>query len=309
MGPLKPPKKRPEPVDKTVPGMAAKHLGKEVKRERKVAEKADVDSHSPRVFGDGAAGSQLASNADPKQSQIESISSDTKTPNVVAKEEVEQVSKPIDQVQLVSKINKNLPMKPQPGLALKMNSGGHNKVGTLPPNGPQVSSREQPPTPGTSRELDSQSSSFGTLSAPSSPGKGPGSSRRLFTVVTPSVERKQDLKRQESTVSSKALGKRTSDTQSMKSEPGVRDAQPDDSTSGQAPPVKRPTTSHLSSRAPPGQKNTSSVGVTVLSSNVRKQAANGKASAPTVKVKPNTGVGVAKDDSSQAQVATAGSKQ
>ncbi|RUS88322.1 hypothetical protein EGW08_003893 [Elysia chlorotica] len=317
LGPLKPPKKRPEPVDKTVSGMAAKHL--DTKRERKVAQKADVDSQSPRTSGESPSISKEASNVNAKQSHIEistTASSDTKATNVAGKEEVKKFPKPMDQVQLVSKVNKNVAVKPQSGLVQKLNNSGHNKVGTAPSNGAQGSLNEQSSTPKPSRELESQSSSHDTGDsanqtprAPSSPGKGSASPRRLFTVVTPSVAREKDLKRQESTMSSKGVGKRTSDTQSMKSESGARGAaESENGGTIQAPPIKRPTTSHLSSRGQSAQKNTSSVGVAILSSNAGKQATNGKTPVSTVKVKPNTGVGVAKDDSSRADVAMAGAK-
>ena len=318
MGPLKPPRKRPEVPANTDQNINASRYGTEFKRERKVAEKADVSSSSPRISGAEGAALQLASSEESKQSQKEN-NYDAKVPHLGVKEaeksQAKNSAKPINQGQLVSEVNKNVPVKPHPGLALKLNQSGHNKVGTLPLNGPQAASKEQPPMPGTSRDLNSQSSSHETgdstshtPSAPSSPGKGPSSSRRLFTVVTPSVEKSKALKRRESEISPKTAGKRTSDTQSMKSEPGMRDAEHSEGDTVHAPPPKRPTTSHMSSRGPPLKKSTSSVGVTILSSNAGKQAANGKSPAPTVKVKPNTGVCVAKDDSSNTSVALAGSK-
>ncbi|GFR89957.1 hypothetical protein ElyMa_002555500 [Elysia marginata] len=314
LGPLKPPKKKPEPTaDKTVSGMATKHLNKDAKRERKVAEKADVESSTPISSSRGAAPLSPRSNTESNQPDCTSSPSYAANSTGDGSKVDTKSTKPIDQVQLVSKVNQNVPTKPLPGMAIKLNHGNHNKV---EPSGAQGSSKEEPPTHRNSRELDSQSSSHGTSdsarrspSTPGSPGKGPASSRRLFTIVTPSVERKKDLKRQESSVSARAAAKRTNDTHSMKSEPGVRENDQDGSAAGQAPPVKRPTTSHLSSRTAPAEKNQSSVGVAILGSKQGKQTANGKTLIPKVKVKPNTGVGVANDDSSKQEVAVAGSKR
>ncbi|GFO42973.1 hypothetical protein PoB_006947800 [Plakobranchus ocellatus] len=319
-GPLKPPQKKPEPPREPV----SPHVGKDARRERAVAEKAEV-SNILRVSGDtgplAASPAKVDSNQTKKESGVPgSVTAKVQSEGAKTKENppVKNSTKTIDQVQLVSEVNKKVSVKPQPGLVLKLNHSNHNKVGAAPPTEAPASAGEEPPTPGTSRDINSQSSSHETgdsarhtPSSPSTPGKHPGSSRKLFTIVTSSKDHeKRGLKRQESTMSAKAV-KRVSagDTQSMKSEPGVRDTERNPGVVGQqAPPPKRPTTSHLSSRPPPQQKSQSAVGVSLLNSDPGKQAANEKPPAAKVKVKPNTGVGVANNETSKPAVATAGSK-